>query len=255
MRTIKNIKQISTIGTVLFLGLLFIQALPQDESCRKEVKGIYTNMERLSAPKNGEVYYCNLEVITTPAKGTEQYQKPVTSVVELIVSNKQSHYLSKELSIYEDQKDVFKVMPQQKKIYWSDAIKNEHKQKRHKQLGFLQDTLFDMCSQVSCEKLKVEKDGYDKITVLKPNEKAKEKWHITQLDFYTLASKKQLKKIVIHYSASAKYEKVEMIYHRIDFNYTKSDQTKSVRNRFLNGKEKLIAPYQDYTLVDVRKKQ
>jgi hypothetical protein len=247
--------------TILCLGFTTKAPLKEyrskNDDCLKQVKFIYSKMNKPPLTSKGGVYYFNYSVRSTFRKvsGVYETQKTTEATVDMYMSKEQMQYLSKDVSIYSDQQDVFTILNSHKIIYRSDPFRKEQFEQREKSISALQDTIFGMSSVSSCETLPAVIDGYTKIVTLQPNALAAQKFSIKKIIFYINAEKEEAKKIRIDYAGEHRMDNVEITYNKIDYNYKQASLGSSVKDRFVNRKSQLLSNYKDYKLIDNRAKK
>jgi|GEM_PF-3104065 len=214
------------------------------------VRSIYRDMNR--HPSGEQVFYFNLTVKSTLRSVKDPAQRESVSDVELFVSAKQAHYLSKQVEVYTDGDDMFTVLPSRKTIYWSDSDRDRQRDELIRSKSMLQDSLLAMCTQV--EDKAISQDGADRLVVLTPNEKARKIFGVRKVFFYINGKTRSIRKVQIEKTEAGPVDRIELIYHKIDLAYAGRPLKKPVRSLFVKGKSALLPAYSGYRLIDSRKK-
>jgi hypothetical protein len=244
--------------SLIAIALLFFNVFPNvygedNSSCIQSLRDIYKKMNSIPETTDGKtIYYMNFNIKTTLRK---QSLEPSLSDVELMVGKNQMRYLSREMVIYEDEKNSFTVIPSRETIYWGDSNIGHNKNQREKRMTILQDTLFDLCSLEECRNVNQSKEGYDRIIVLKASSEAQKLFGMNKLTFFVNSITDQIKKISIEYPDNNQVSSVEMTYNSINYNYQKNNFSRPVKSFFMDDKQELLSAYKQYQLIDNRKKQ
>lgn len=234
---------------LLFLAVTAAFRTTPAEDDLQLVRGIYRGMNR--TPKGKEVFYTSFTVSSTLREAPDNNSKVSVSKAEMLVSEKQSRYISKEVEVYMDNDDAFTVLPGRKMLYWSDSNRKEGREKKIQQVPVLHDSLFALCRVT--ESRAVKEDGADRRIVLAPK-KGKTLFGVSRYIFYVNSKTQQLEKVITEYPSDHRFERVEIDYHSFDFQYNAPAMFKPVKPLFVSGKSSLQPAYKSYKLVDNRKK-
>jgi len=219
----------------------------------EEVHRIYKSMKMEDLDK-GNVYM-NYTIVTHYKPDGKKPRKAATTNVELVIGKTQMHYKTPEALIYVDGKDNFTIMNEQKVIYWSASLLEVEKEKRIQSFTILQDSLFTHSKLIECKTKINSAEGYNKIVVMEPQEKAKSIYPYQHFTFYINTTEKKIKKVVIDFLPKFEFNRIELIYNKIELAYKKEDLSIPVKNKVLTANGKLNDTYKTYTLIDNRAKQ
>lgn len=246
----------------IMLSCLFVQAQKNTDPCIQQVRNMYKKLESISTPPalEGKIFYLNYTVRTVTKDSVADGR--IESKVEMWLSKKQLQMKSREMEIYQDENDVFAILPQKKMILRSDAVSIKDQESRQKRMSMLQDTLFTLSKVAACTMLKSTVGDADKVVVLEVNEKGKQLLNISRVTFYINSSKNEFKKVKIEYDwkkalpgSMTDLVYTEYVINQYSFNYTKKKLEKNVERLFMRSKNELLPLYASYKLIDNRIKK
>lgn len=229
-----------------------------NDACMEQLKGIYKKMNAInSTPSKGKRYYMDYTVRT--ATDDSSRAGITASRIQTWMDDKHLQIKSKEMEIYQDDLDVFTVLPQQKIVLRADADKHAGKDKLRK-TTFIQDTLFSLSKVTECQDLK--DDKANKKIVLSLNTIGQERFHISKITFLLQTEKQEVKKIRVDYVQKRKEARTknnEIVYVEYTFNEISFDSKKvlndKVKDVFLHSESELNSNYKGYKLIDNRNKK
>ena len=220
-----------------------------EQDCLQQIRDFYSTINSVSKQGITHISFS----VKTIMRPSEKVDQPITnSEVEMFCSGNQSRYISKEISVFEDETNSFTVIPNRKEIYWGNSVRNLEKDKRERKLFILQDTLFDLCTIKECKKIAATSEGCDQLIVIGSNEKLKKIYDISTISFWYNSSSKQVKKILIAYPNSIPIISMEANFKIMDYNYQGNDLSTSVKKLFIKSGDQLIEKYKGYKLIDNR---
>lgn len=225
---------------------------PVMDPCLKEVDAIFKSMYG-QLPQKGKVVYVNYEIVTTSRARSEKEEVKRIGI-KTYAGEKQNRFISDEMEVYQDEEYAFTVIPSRKTIYWAQSAKAKNTDDRLTQMKKLQDTLFHHCERATCMPVTNEA-GATKLVTLFPNKKWAELTQIESVEYYLNVEKKEIVKQVIRYGKYKTLKSVEYIFKETNYDYKGMNLTRPVKELFISGKSKLVAPYSGYQLIDVRKKK
>ena len=257
MKHIKTLR-LKLLGCLCGAGMVFIASSfilpPGEEHCITLLRSIYSKMN--GSHLNDEVLYLNYTVIAVPYDTVNN--ETTTNTIEVWMNKQQMHLKSDHMQVYQDNKDIFTILPNKKLVYRSDAFPGPEKAKKAGKLGLLQDTLFTLCHVVQCESNPA--SPYQKI-VLRTNERGKKLFNIRELVFHIDTRKQVLKRIRINYNKKWMLPGLNegLSYMEYTFNTNVHDAGKKkldkpVERLVMQPGKKLAAPYTGFQLVDNRYK-
>lgn len=242
-----NIKHL----VLLCISILFISWMPlSDTGCVAEVQSIYKSMKMDDLDK-GNVYM-NYSIITHYAVRENKPVKPAKTNVEFVIGKTQMYYKTAEAVVFIDTTDNFTIIPERKVVYWSNSMLEVEKEKRIKSFSILQDSLFQMSELVECKTQVNTAEGFNKVVIMQPMEKAKKVYPYKRFSFYINTEQKKLKKVVVEFPAGFEFTKMELIYNKIETQYTGEELNKTAKSKIVTGGNALNDQYTGYTLIDNR---
>lgn len=227
-----------------------VQLSAPGNACIEEVHRIYKSM-KLEDMDKGNVYLNYTQI--THFKQVNASDPAVSKTnVEFIAGKNQMHYKSNEISVYIDSIDNFTVVPLRKMIFWSGSLLEREKKERVNGFNILQDSLFSVCTLINCRQEYNVEEGYNKIVEMAPVERATKVFQYRKVVFYINTETKTIKKIYLEFLPKFEYTGIELIYNKMELNYSKEDLNSPVKKIFVSANNKLKGDYKDYKLVDNR---
>jgi hypothetical protein len=247
----KQIALLCVVACTAILGWAF--CVPGPEPCLDEVRSLYRKLNSLDALKNPEnkMYYLHYSVKAV-AHDSMKNKIPDTEI-RMWMNRERMEVQSKEMEVYQDEKNAFVVLPTRKMILRNDPDRRANLVKRRK-LNLLQDTLFALSRIVSCEKLP---GTALKRLILEVNEEGQRLLKIKRLTFLVDLPAQQIKNIRLDYThadsggvtelASVNYKIEEM-----SMDYKNKNLDGNIASHFVGWNDKLLSRYDGFKLVDNR---
>lgn len=219
------------------------------------LKEIYNKVSLQELPKDNRVYFFDYEVNVQLANPQRTESK---SRVKVYLSKGHFEILSNQMSVYQDLKNSFTVLPLRKEIYWNEsqfAKKDSSKAGApgdQSNLSFLNGQVFDHCKIISSSDIKGE--HFNKEIVLQPDENIRKLYKIEEVRFLIHTSKKTIKETLIKYAKGGQFDHVAITYYNIDYDYGKADLGGPVKSKIFKSNGDLQPQYSQYRVVDNRGK-
>ncbi len=222
------------------------------KECMTQLHDIFNNMYTL-IPKNKDILFVNYEITTCFRNETNPKLQDIKKTDIKMYSTATNYwFISNDISVYQDKKYTFTVIPMRKVIYWADrandGIDND---KRMNEVKKMQDTLFKTCVVKEC----VLKSTEEKVITMVPEQKYANLLQIESVTYYLNPVKQQLLKQHIEYTKYKKLKYVEYVFKQVNATYKGLDINAPVKGLFLTAHDKLNATYSGYTLINVKKEQ
>lgn len=239
-----------------------VMAQKKTDPCIEQVRSMYRQLESISqVPKlEGKVFYISYDVKAVMKDSTND--GVARSTIEMWLSKKQMQLKSREMELYQDENDMFALLPQKKMIVRSDATPLSDDKLRRQRFSVIQDTLFALSTVKTCSRLKQEEAGADKLIVLELNEKGRQMLNTKTVSFYVNTAANELKKVKIEYdwqkASPEVYTDLAYVEYSINhysFDYKKKKLETHVERIFMRSPKELVSTYAGYKLIDNRIKK
>jgi len=199
-----------------------------------------------------QVYYVNYTVRTVSRDSLNDGIGE--STIEMWMAGKRMHLKSAEMEIYQDEKEVFTVLPHNKMLVRSDRLAHADNT-RGEQVALFQDTLFALSTVSQCQTI-----GRHKRIVLDVDAAGQQLYQIKQMRFDIDIEREMIRKVRVCYTNSYRSSipsmnntaYVEYIVHDLSYDYKGRIKLRAVAGMFLDGNGRPKTAYADYELVDSR---
>lgn len=216
--------------------------------CKKELSAINSVMGNMDFPRDDQVYYLKYSTKSmmwdetiTPAKDIE---------IEILMSKDQLHYLAGDIVMFQDMRDAFMIIKSRKMIMWSTSAIYEDRQAKMEDLVVFRDTLLELCTIKSCDKVSL--DGVElKKIILQPNERARKYLKLEKMEVLYNPEKKWINKVVIDYTRKHEMKKTTVTYDEMNYDF-KAKMNKPVMDLIFARNNQLRSVYNGYQLIDNR---
>ncbi len=251
--------QFKSCFLVLLLIAINITCIPplycqvaEESDCMDLVKQAY---EKRNFPPQSDnqdhVYYLGYQIKTI---FREKRQIPHhISDVKVFINQKQTHFISNEMSIYQDESSSFTVIPDRKVIYWGGSSMNMAKEIRLKNFSLLQDKLLDLAKVQECNDIRLENSKANKQVILLLEEEAQKSFPYDRVTFLIDTAEQYIHQVFLDYPEPNKISRIEVTFNEMSYNYQTHILDKPLISLFFNEKGELLPEYKDYQLIDQRK--
>lgn len=188
---------------------------PPFEVCKEKLLGYLKKMEAINTPKEGEIYHVIYRMNT-------QYSKELginssETITEVVTGKNKLMLNDKSMQVFGDDKNVFVVIPEQKKIYWNDSDPRIFDDSNtFKKFLDIQKNLLNSAINIQC----VERDGKTFITVI-PNDKFKKTTKLLQQNIIFDNKLERITEVNIIYNKFSKIKTQSVVYEILDFKSSK----------------------------------
>ncbi len=241
---------------LLLLCLLFVPGLYATEPCMKEVKSCYARLSELSkTPLGKQVYYVSY---TVRAVSVDSSASLPVSTVQMWINKNGLMIKSRDMEVYQDEADVFTLLPRQKLILRSQTLPASMARHEAKRFGMIQDTIFAVSKVLSCKQ-----NGALKTIVIEPSARAKERMNLDKLTFVINSAQGRIEKIRLEYTTAYiqqqanKVKVLEYTFNDLSFDYQGQKPAAQVKKKFVDHQNRLTAAYTQagFKYMDNRKKK
>lgn len=240
--------------SLFFLAMSTLCTKAQNNTCINEVKQLYKELSDWSinymdTKKPGTFHFAY--AVKTVLKDSTINDRVLTDNVDMWVSGSLMEIHSSNMSIYQDSKEVFTVIPDKKLVVRSDAIKDYTRNKTNSLV--LQDSVFNRGKLKSCKEIK---PGIKEV-ILSLDEAAIEDYGIKGLEFTIDKKENRIVRVLIHYESSqgsmAMVKNLEYVF-KVMKNEPDKKMNTNVSKYFMGSRSELNKQYGTYKLVDSRGK-
>jgi hypothetical protein len=236
---------------ILFLFAPILLAFsPQDDM--ELLRSVFKNInDQSKAVSPEQVFYINYSLSTGSTDSTEQ---PVNSTIEVWTKNKLVEVKNPEMQVFQDEKEVFILLPAKHLILRNDAASMKKTDIAGKKMLAMYDTLLQYSRITASEKVKAK--GYDKHISIALTEKGRELMGISKADYYIDSQARAIKKVSIYYSGESSQHNAQIAYvnytiNKIEYDHKGKKLNSNVASAFISN-NKLKESYKGYTLMDNR---
>jgi hypothetical protein len=241
------IKQFS----LLLLLLIMISSVfaQNTDVCRDMVRKSYKTIDVSGTVKKGEeVTFLHY---TTKINMWNKEEVPDSETeIKLYSGKKQINFLTKEVSFYSDDKDIFLVIHRSQDLIRNKAVVTKTEENFFiKQASLIKDSLIMTSMVKSCNDLTMADGSQCKKIELEPLEKAKKYYKIEKMTFFLDKTTGAIKKFQINYSKKSSIKLIENTYHEVNTKYS-ADLKTPVYYKFFDKQNKPLAKYKSYNYTD-----
>ena len=248
----KNIKTYFLFCSLCMLLYAFTGKTYYAGDVIREIKTCYkeTWEKQQKASDAGKVCYLKYLVKTTVDK-----QSPVPAsetTIEAWTCKKMMEIKSKDMEVYQDEKESLIIMPVKKLIVRNDAVMKE--KGFDSKISFIHDTILSHCTVVKEEKTN---GGKKKNIELDVNKTGEQLSNIDRLEYVVDVAEKKIEKLVIHYkkgsgSFSNSFSSVSYTFLDMDFNCTNRKLGFNISDGFIKKKKQANTAYANFKVIDNR---
>ncbi len=242
----KNIIILLFVVTVLAFTAspLFAQVQSQDgKACLEELLEIEEKNSIKNYKGGSDVFHLNYSVSTT-----DWDNHTVNSNVKVYKSSSNMHFFSEQGIIYQDEEELYMVLPMQKVVMISSTNKEAFNTQIGDDFYAFRKKFLDSCEVVSCN---VQDKNTDiKTLSLKVSNKPKEAIHIIKMVYRYNTKTQKIISVTTYYDKKYKVKKVVMRFNKVSLtaNYKFNKSKKYV----FGNKGVLLSKYANYEVVDNR---
>lgn len=232
-----------------FVSFLFSQTGNED-ACLEVIKQAYK--KRNSPPSSSDqtqIYYLDYQITTILRDPTSNH---ITDV-KVFIDQKQVRFLSREMSIYQDESNSFTVIPDRKMIYWGDSSMNLAKEMRVKGVANLQNKLFDLVEVTQCKDVELPNSKADKQIALQLDDQAQKSFPYERVTFIIDTTELFIHKVILDYPKPSKIARIEITFNEMSYNYKTDILDEPLMSLFFDDKQELLPKYEGYRLIDHRR--
>lgn len=225
-----------------------------NKPCFKQLKALFDQQVKLTMALGNDTRFVHYSIhATTGAATARTYQ----SEVKVYVSKHGTYLESKDLELYQDEKALVSVLPGRKMIFIQQppADRRKWQTDRLRQIGILQDSLFEYAQATDCA-LRISADGnkdqHVRIDLTKDGVKH---FKIRSIDFVMDEKAGKMKGFTIAYEPRHRLKTLECVFKNIDYSYSGRKMSKPALESVLTREQTLLPRFKDFKLIDNRKKR
>lgn len=226
---------------------------PADEPCFRQLKVLFDRQIKLNSTLGSGTRYVHYAIVATTGGATPRtYESEVKVYV-----NKHGTYLeSKDLELYQDEKVLVSVLPGRKMIFIQQppADRRKWQMERLRQVGILQDSLFEYARLTDCA-LRISADGNkDQHVRIGLSKDGIRHFKIRSIDFVMDEKAGKMKSFTIEYDSQHRLKTLQCVFREIDYSHSGSKLRPALAS-VLTREETLLPRFKDFKLIDNRKKR
>lgn len=240
----------------LFILFIFLSHLVSAQknvsrSCVEKVREFSRKADRLPLPEEGIIYSnYTQQIVMWDSINTPR----INMEVKMMMNKDHLQYITPDLEVYQDEKDVFMIIHSKKKVIWSKSDLGD-KQKSNNRIGniaILKDSLFDLSTPLRCETFK-KTDGKEKTRlVLKTNKGGRELFHIDVIEYVYDNFTESVESVITTFVPTYEIKRTVVNYKVNDPAYKGIKLNKPVSSKIINKNNLLAGKYKGYELLDNR---
>lgn len=240
---------IRTISTLLLIFLLTENRLHSQtvSDCKQTLMKYYKkDIIDVQFPKGKKVYFYNLLFETETDAGLKKSLN-----IKIYVSENQMHFITKDMSAFQDNQDAFMVVNNPRMIIHSKSTLEARNDKLLSDFNVFSDSVMATSKVIECmHGVNGKKEPLLLIT-LQTGDKAKEAMSVDRFVYQINTKREKIEKITMFYLRGYKYKKASLTYLETNPNY-KKDMSVPVRRLFFDTNGKIQKKYITYKLVNNR---
>lgn len=211
--------------------------------------GALKELNTLEKPTGNTRYHFKYKVRTVYKNNSQQ---PVAASFETIVAKDRILIQSDKSAYYQDEKNAFAVIKEEQKIIWNDSPLDSWGKQDFSGFTKVKKTFFDTGTYTRIQR-KNEPEG---IMLLKmvPDLAVRKKSTTDYLLIEVNTITNKVTRMLIHYNEASEQKLTEYIYEKADLNSNIPIASKA-KDYLLTSQNKLKAAYQNYEVIDLRRKK
>ncbi|MBI4646900.1 MAG: hypothetical protein HY738_09990 [Bacteroidia bacterium] len=218
----------------------------------QQIRDLYKSFEKKIQTQNNKVLYVNYTVEIV--MNENHSDGPIVSSFELYAGKDRSYFFGKDIAVLQSHNEVMSIIHKDRMIFLNNALPENMKQDNIRHLGFLQDTLFQLTSVESVEKLNLQ-NGIPAISIkLKTSDSGQKIFKISSMDITVNEKISEIFRVDIHYLPGSKYSRVSTIFRQINYDFQSDILENDVLSFAFDTNGQLKDEYKNYKYVDIRKK-
>ncbi len=196
------------------------------------------------------VFYVNYnQKITMWDKNTPS----VSTDVKVWANKYRIKYITNDIEVYQDNRDVFMIIHSKKKVIWGQSEMKEGNEAINQitKITALKDTLISLSTIIKCETIKKENMELLRM-ILKFNGEAREQLSIDQMEYNYDNKTGNVVSVITDFVSSHEVKRMEVHYLKNENDYKGVKLDRPVSEKIV-GKDNLLLPYYKYyQLIDNR---
>lgn len=233
--------------TLLLLSIIYYDSLfcqKSDECKRKLIEYVDFMESKFKDKNNKDTYHVKYSVKTHFSP--ELRMKPSDNITEVISAKNRLIVISDKLELYADSKNIFVVIPSNKKVYWNSYDPEVFsKMDNYKRILDVQKVLWNSAKSIDCTM-----NGTNEfIMVVKPSEKFSKSIKLNKQVILFDRKKNVVKNVTNMFQIDNRIRKQKVEY--LILNYTSNKKIQSSKSYIFEG-GKLKNQYKGYSIIDNR---
>ncbi len=230
---------------ILTISFGIAKAQSKYNECKSYIYDYVKRMAAISLPKDKEVYYLEMKLISVFNLSTKL--SPTTSNIIVERSADFFYYDCELMSFFMDKNYSYVVLKTPKKIIKGKSNMSVEKENLNNTIK-MQDTLMETSKVVKCEQANVNGDQV-KIVYMLPMKSITDKYHIKMVCYKYSLTKEMLSEVIIYYEENQKIVQQKTIYEIVDFNY-KKPVAKNAYSKIFTSTGSLQKKYKNFEFID-----
>ncbi len=233
---------------ILFMLTAYLLNAQAYYDCKKIVWDYYRKgYAGIKKPEGNKVYYYNVQYETVVEENGVENQTSVN--VRIYLSADQLHYITKDISVYQDEEDAFMLAKKLNILIHGVPEKTEEREEILGALQVFSDSVFATSEVTEC--MKAINDNQDELLLvtLETGEKASEALGVEKIIYQVNLSKDRIEKITMYYLRGSEYKRTVLTHLETDLNYKRNMKT-PVKYLFFDTSGHLLPKYSTYRYID-----
>jgi len=231
---------------LIFLAFPFCFYAQKNNECITELLKIEEKNSIKNFKEEDKVFYLNYVVTTT-----DWEDQVIVSNVKVYKGKDNMHFFSEQGQIFQDDNDVFVVLPIQKIIIVNATNKELNNVRLGNDFYQFRKSFLDSCEVTKCEVSL--KNPEVKTLELKVHHDMGGLLHIVKMSYKYNTKTEKIISTVTTYNKDYKVKRVEMIFNEINLSY--DYKFNKARRQVLDKSGRLLPKFKGYELMDDRDKQ
>jgi hypothetical protein len=238
----KTIYKAILLLPLLCSGLGGSVTLFSQEECRQLLTGYIADMEKISAPEKGKVYYLHVTLQNKFRQATDAVKN--IEMKTYITANRLM-LQSTLMQMYADTADLFMVLPAARHIVRSRGISAIKARERQLEMLNMQRQLIEGCTVMECVS-----EGNIRKMRLRPSSDIAAQYALEEMLLCYDTAKRQVRSVHLFYTGKSKIAEQLVEYKAIDFNSSFRFKQPSAAASVLTKQGNLRDEFAGYVLID-----
>jgi hypothetical protein len=208
-----------------------------------------TGFANIQRPSGNKVHYYNILFESEPLENIPGYQSSVD--VKIYVNKNQMHYVTSNVSVYQDQKDAFMLVKNPKVIFRTESGYNSENDELLQLLAVFSDSVLATSRVIDYHEGHNSKKDKIQLITIETSKEAVDAMNVERVVYQVNKTRDKIEKMTMFYVYGYKYKKTVLTHLETDLNY-KRKMTVPVSSLFLSPNGQLYDKYKSYRYIDNR---